>query len=499
MPSPVDALTGFGTTAESSLATVPSSVMQPVSDYIGDVASGRAALQSLQSLDSGPRYDPSKSLEQNVLAGLPTAQSVVMSAGPGLIGGMRGAAAAEKANLSQVTPRLRDVTEAMDMEAAGRSADNIFATTGWYRGPDKQWKFILSDKNAKLLHGEGQPLQPNMFVPDLLSLSRATQPVTLPQILEHPDLYKIYPWTKDISVEAMPLHQIGYEGIFDPHANTIRLAGRSHDTMLSTLLHEVQHAVQFKEGFGRGGSPEEYLPAGFTEQYDASQAGWRKVRDALKERGIDADRIRSLLREQSYGRPGLKVWEREFSKLTPQDQKDMKTIMETILPMDRQRAEAYNRYRHLAGEVESRDVEHMFREKDWSRMPSQLRGAIPAEKQEVRFGGAGGTTSDQEKSKGMVERGNINLSVRPIVRNPNGSLSTVRSMSFREGGREVLIPTVAADGSRILSDQEAIAQYRRTGQFLGKFDSIRSANQYAKRLHEDQASHPPSPASPRTE
>lgn len=87
---------------------------------------------------------------------------------------------------------------------------------------------------------------------------------------------------------------------------------------------------------------------------------------------------------------------------------------------------------------------------------------------------------------GSSEPGNIDLKKRPVVKNQDGSISTVRSMSFGENGREILVPTVAADGSRILSDSEAIDQYHKTGQHLGKFPDAASATAYAQQLHEDQ-------------
>lgn len=87
---------------------------------------------------------------------------------------------------------------------------------------------------------------------------------------------------------------------------------------------------------------------------------------------------------------------------------------------------------------------------------------------------------------GMTEAGNIDLTNRPDVPNADGSHSSVRSMSFEENGREVLVPTVSEDG-RIMTDDEAIAQYRRTGRNLGKFDSPASATRYAQALHEQQA------------
>jgi hypothetical protein len=94
---------------------------------------------------------------------------------------------------------------------------------------------------------------------------------------------------------------------------------------------------------------------------------------------------------------------------------------------------------------------------------------------------------------GLLEKGNIDLSKRPVVRNPDGSISTVRSMSFNDKGREILIPTVAADGSRILSNQEAIQQYRQTGQHLGIFSDPQAATNYAIQLHEQQAKQYASP------
>ncbi|CDZ67629.1 Hypothetical protein NGAL_HAMBI2605_59100 [Neorhizobium galegae bv. orientalis] len=87
---------------------------------------------------------------------------------------------------------------------------------------------------------------------------------------------------------------------------------------------------------------------------------------------------------------------------------------------------------------------------------------------------------------GLLEQGNIDLTKRPVVKNDDGSISTVRSMSFGEDGSEILIPTVSPDG-KILGDDDAIALYRSSGQHLGKFKSPADASAYAERLHENQA------------
>ena len=89
-----------------------------------------------------------------------------------------------------------------------------------------------------------------------------------------------------------------------------------------------------------------------------------------------------------------------------------------------------------------------------------------------------------QHSEGIYGKGNINLNNRPVVKNSDGTISTVRSMSFNEDGKEILIPTVV--NGKIVSDEEAIDHYHKTGEYLGKFDTIEQADEYANQLHLEQ-------------
>lgn len=87
-----------------------------------------------------------------------------------------------------------------------------------------------------------------------------------------------------------------------------------------------------------------------------------------------------------------------------------------------------------------------------------------------------------------AQKGTIDLSKWKVRhRNPDGSISTIRSMSFSDDkGYEILIPTFTPSG-RSLSESQAINQYYATGKHLGKFRTPQEATSYAEWLHNEEA------------
>ncbi|MFA7504278.1 MAG: LPD23 domain-containing protein [Burkholderiaceae bacterium] len=136
---------------------------------------------------------------------------------------------------------------AQAMEGAGRTAEEIWQTTGWFRGADGAWRFEISDRDAKL-RTRAEKLAKGQIASKAIE-GRADK------ILDHPLLWEAYPELRRVRVRLEHDRRLGRRGVVLENPREIRVRAGSAKQARLVLLHELQHLIQVREGFARGGSP----------------------------------------------------------------------------------------------------------------------------------------------------------------------------------------------------------------------------------------------------
>lgn len=129
--------------------------------------------------------------------------------------------------------------KAETLEKDGASAEEIRKETGWSRGLDNKWKFEIDDSKAK-------------YKEEKIRLGKA---INLNEVLEHEDLFKAYPDLKKVKVKE--ISDLDARGVYSPNFDCIFInENLPTQKKLKSLIHEVQHAIQVREGFAVGESPD---------------------------------------------------------------------------------------------------------------------------------------------------------------------------------------------------------------------------------------------------
>ena len=118
----------------------------------------------------------------------------------------------------------------------GADNEEIRQATGWFEGRDGKWRYELDDSKVRVkddLHTYG----------------------TLKGVIDAPELFAAYPDAENIFVSFENTN--GKSGAYNPEFDSISLNAElksDPDKLKSTLLHEMQHAIQNREGFASGAS-----------------------------------------------------------------------------------------------------------------------------------------------------------------------------------------------------------------------------------------------------
>ena len=156
-----------------------------------------------------------------------------------------------------------------ELEAQNKfTPEELFERTGVYRSNrDGKLRYDLDDSNASL----------KLDIGDRANLIASGEPIRLEELFNFPELYKEYPETnilkkmqnkltgqetfkplKDITVKFVREPDLKFNAAYDTDTDSImiNMANMINDKDLieSKIIHEIQHAVQHREGFLTGGS-----------------------------------------------------------------------------------------------------------------------------------------------------------------------------------------------------------------------------------------------------
>lgn len=241
----------LGRLAQSAVNSAPVRTWQRGVDYAGRTSpAAGATLQTVPTaLGALTGYKPAMQTGQAVSRALAQAQRVAMENAmqPRVLHPQRGVFA----GINAKTADLDQLANARKMLTDGVPASEVLAKTGWTIGADGRWRFEIDD-SASYMRGKksflGSPVRSDASMGDL-----AGSGVDMQDVLQHQALFDAYPELKNTQVSAGRFSDRG--GDYSPGDGSIRIADNlSGDNARSVMLHEIQHAIQNKEGFQGGGS-----------------------------------------------------------------------------------------------------------------------------------------------------------------------------------------------------------------------------------------------------
>ena len=217
-----------------------------------------------------------------------------------------------------------DAVRAQAMEKKGATPEEIWTETGTFRGPEGKWRQEISDQN--------------LGIQDFRNTGGA-------MVIKHPELQASYEQLpKGVKVVPTPEYEqmASYEAPKREldwqlgEGGTIRVP-TNEPAPTDVYAHELQHAVQAKEGFARGGSPDKMILV---------------LEDLAKQKREEAIKFLNLSSNKDPLNPQIiKPGAREKGLVL---QKEARQLEDQIMLAYHSEQAKFDLYNKLAGEAEAR-------------------------------------------------------------------------------------------------------------------------------------------------
>lgn len=393
-----------GTEAGGKLGAAGQAIVQALMAP-GNALRGQYDEREIRPDGSVSQFDPRMMDDATELAGAIGLSSMPVAKPAGSLGmfGGRSAKTADHAALER----------AQALESSGAPRDAIWSDTGWFKGADGQWRFEMDDSASAYNPAAMADKDYRFGSHSVMGREGAAQ-----DVLSHPSIYEAYPDLANMPV-AQTQYGSGAMGMYAEKGNyTPEMIGLEPSVIdgnaRTVMLHELQHAIQQREGFGRGGSakamgdqhpnPKAAIYQGALMNYEPSLVRMQKLSKSAE---YDAELAKSNdLWNKVYG-PRIdaiedrQVTRADFKKLEPEinavfeefrvvSEKDFPTMAEVEalqreltergIPLSQPSATLTpdQAYRSLAGEVEARNTETRM-----NMTPEQRKAQAPWLTQDV--------------------------------------------------------------------------------------------------------------------
>jgi hypothetical protein len=229
------------------------------------------------------------------------------------------------------------LAKAFSMNESGSDMETIRKETGWFMGPDKRWRYEISDKDAKFKD---------------IDLNKKKK-YRLDQVIEHQDLFDAYPQLKETEIQFGP-HKGSKGGHFSlddkkikvnvPLENVLSMRGKD----ASKRIAEITKTEEYKN----------YQAAYQADiEKDSDIIARQKARNVYRDSGLMGEMMGlTLLMNKEIGRRyPTELQEHTMGILLHEIQHSIQNI-EGFAPGANSRVDGRVGYRNSLGEVEARDA-----------------------------------------------------------------------------------------------------------------------------------------------